>query len=187
MRSILPFDELNAFRVKLLERYPDGKLVIKDDFEDILDWMLDIFLLAFAQGKEYAEQSLFAEVYWEPSTKVVMETINKEVAGKTWIERVEEYFASGGSVDDLVRIAETEAHRDGNEAALMTAKGLGAKKKTWVTMLDDRVRDTHAFLEAVSVGIDDEFYSFDGDHAPAPGLFENPENNVNCRCQLSFS
>ena len=34
---------------------------------------------------------------------------------------------------------------------------------------------------------DDYFYTYDGDHASAPGLFELAENNVNCRCELLFS
>lgn len=185
MKSILPFDELNAFRLRLLEMFPDGKLVITPKrHEDILDWMLDIFLLAFANGVNRTNRSLLSS--WQPTIDMVMETVDKKVAGKTWRQRAEEYFVNGGSVDDLVRIAETEAHRDANEAALRTAKHGGAKFKTWQTMLDDKVRDTHFYLENVTVGIDEDFYTFDNDHAPAPGLFELAENNVNCRCELVF-
>jgi hypothetical protein len=70
---------------------------------------------------------------------------------------------------------------------LDTAKYAGAKSKTWVTMMDDRVRDTHDYLEGETVGIGEDFYTYDGDHASAPGLFELAENNVNCRCELLFS
>ncbi len=90
-------------------------------------------------------------------------------------------------MDDLIRKAETETHRDANTAALETAKKAGAKNKTWVTMLDDKVRETHAYLEGMTVPIGDDFYTYDGDHAPAPGLFDLAENNVNCRCELVFS
>jgi hypothetical protein len=116
-----------------------------------------------------------------------MSVVDERISGKTWRERVEEYFANGGSVDDLIRIAETETHRDANESALNTARRAGAKTKTWVTMADEKVRDTHQYLELMTVDIDEDFYTYDGDHASAPGMFELAQNNVNCRCELLFS
>ena len=190
MASILPFDELNAFKIELERRFPDkqlqkqGQIEGKDE-EDIIDELLGRFLLAYATGNTVTNQNLASD--YTPSLDDVMETVNKEVAGKTWKERVEDYFASGGNVDDIVRIAETETHRIANTSALKTAKETGAKFKTWATMLDDRVRETHDYLEGETVEIGEDFYTFDGDHASAPGLFELAENNVNCRCELLFS
>ena len=184
MNSILPFDELNRFDASLRERFADGKLA-KEDEEDIIDEMLDLFLLAYAMGNSVTNENLSSD--WTPPVDDVMKVIDAKAAGKTWRERVEEYFANGGSVDDIVRIAETETHRDANTAALDTAKKAGAKNKTWVTMMDDRVRETHDYLEGMMVGINEDFYTYDGDHASAPGLFELAENNVNCRCELLFS
>ena len=184
MASILPFDELNNFEATLRERFADGKLA-KEDEEDIIDEMLDLFLLAYAQGNSVTNTNLSSD--WMPTVDEVMRVVDAKVADKTWRERVEDYFANGGSVDDIVRIAETETHRDANTAALDTAKRAGAKNKTWVTMMDDRVRETHDYLECMTVSIDDDFYTYDGDHASAPGLFELAENNVNCRCELLFS
>ena len=117
--SILPFDELNSFEASLRERFADGKLA-KEDEEDIIDEMLDLFLLAYAQGNSVTNANLSSD--WMPTVDDVMKVIDVKVAGKTWRERAEEYFANGGSVDDLVRIAETETHRDANTAALDTAK-----------------------------------------------------------------
>ena len=189
MASILPFDELNGFIEKLRSTFPDGQLsptkVTKEEEEDIIDEMLDLFLLAYAQGNTVTNENLSSN--WQPTLDDAMETVDAEVAGKTWRVRVEEYFSSGGSVDDLIRIAETETHRDANESALKTAKKAGATRKTWATMLDDKVRETHDYLEGVTVGIDDEFITFDGDRAVAPGLFELASNNVNCRCECIFS
>ena len=184
MQSILPFDELNRFEATLRERFTDGKLA-KEDEEDIIDEMLDLFLLAYAQGNSVTNANLSSD--WTPTVDDVMKTIDAKVADKTWRERVEEYFSSGGSVDDLVRIAETETHRDANTAALDTAKRAGATKKTWVTMADDKVRDPHVYLDGIKVGIDDEFITYDGGHAQAPGLFGVPELDINCRCYLIFS
>ena len=184
MASILPIDELNAFESQVAERVGKEKVVYKDDLEDILDLMLDLFLLAYAQGNEITAANLSSE--WQPTLDEVMRVVDEKVAGKTWRERTEEYFANGGTGADIVRIADTEMHRIANTAALETAKRGGAKSKTWVTMLDDKVRETHDYLEGVSVGIDDDFITFDGDKAPAPGLFSLASNNVNCRCELMF-
>ena len=114
--SILPFDELNSFTEKLRSMFPDGKLPTKEEAreeeEDIIDEMLDLFLLAYAQGNAVTNDALsFA---WEPTLNDVDKVVNKEVAGKTWEQRVKDYFSSGGSVDDLIRIVETEVHRDAN-------------------------------------------------------------------------
>lgn len=228
MRSVLPFDELNKFVTVTLPAHFDanGRIKSKKDEEDIIDELFDLFLLAYSLGNEVTNASLSSN--WIPTLDEVMETVDAKVAGKTWRERVKEYFdkarkgeipaisaknmerrleesgksserngriEAGGSdttsggislQDAIIRIAETETHRDANTAALETATRAGATSKTWVTMLDDRVRDTHIPLEGVSVPIDAEFYTWDGDHAQAPGLFEFAENNINCRCELLF-
>ena len=184
MQSILPFDELNSFEASLRERFADGKLV-KEDEEDIIDEMLDLFLLAYAQGNSITSDTLSFD--WTPSVNDAMEVIDKEVAGKTWRQRVEEYFASGGSVDDLVRIAETETHRDANAAAYETAKKAGATKKTWHCMMLPTSRDTHIYLNGVTAPIDGEFYSFNGGKTQFPGQWGIAEEDVNCLCWLTYS
>lgn len=187
MASILPMDELNRIDSEIRERFGDESLEKRDkrDEEDIIDELLDLFLLAYAMGNSVTNENLSSN--YEPSVDDVMKVVDAKVAGKTWRERVEDYFSSGGTGADIARIADTETHRIANTAALDTAKMAGAKNKTWVTMMDDRVRDTHDYLEGETVGIDDDFYTYDGDHASAPGLFELAENNVNCRCELLFS
>lgn len=189
MTSILPFDEMNNFTLKLRGMFPNGNLPQREEAieekEDIIDEMLDLFLLAYATGNSVTNANL--DYNWTPTVTDATGVVNKEIAGKTWKDRVEDYFTDGGTVDDLIRIVETETHRDANTAALDTAKRAGATQKTWVTMADERVRDTHQYLEMMTVDIDEDFYTYDGDHASAPGLFSLPENNINCRCELVFS
>ena len=187
MASILPLDELNRLNTEIRERFGKESLQKRDkrEKEDIIDELLDLFLLAYAMGNSVTNDNLSSD--YAPSVDDVMKVVDAKVAGKTWRERVEDYFANGGTGEDIARIADTEMHRIANTAALDTAKYAGAKSKTWVTMLDDRVRDTHDYLEGETVGINDDFYTYDGDHASAPGLFELAENNVNCRCELLFS
>ena len=54
-------------------------------------------------------------------------------------------------------------------------------------MGDERVRDTHSPLEGITVGLNDLFYTWDGDAAMAPGGFTLPQNNVNCRCWITLT
>ena len=186
MASILPMDELNRIDAQLRERFGYGELpqdkAIMRDVEDLLE---DLFLYAFAMGNEVTNENLSSD--YQPSLDDVMSVVDAEVAGKTWRERVEDYFSNGGTGADISRIADTETHRISNTAAMKTAKRAGAKSKTWITMMDDRVRDSHDYLLGTTVGIDDDFYTWDGSHAPAPGMFGVPEQDCNCRCELLFS
>ena len=216
MRSVLPFDEINQLTEEIRSRFKERKRI---DREDIIDEMLDLFLLTYANANRVTGESLSYE--YEPPLDEVLSVVDKEVAGKTWRERAEEYLDEYASAEgsgqtastevsesvnaaignaerkeptdtweritnDLVRIIETESHRIANESALNTAGKAGATKKKWVTMMDDKVRDNHQFLEGQVIPYDADFYTPDGDHARAPGLFALPENCINCRCELTF-
>lgn len=114
----------------------------------------------------------------------MQEAVWKEIKGKNFSDRVLEH-AEMGDKEAILKVVETDGNRVYNSGGLLGARGK-AKFKTWETMMDDRVRETHDYLQSVTVPIDEDFYTFDGDHAPQPGGFENVENNANCRCFLSF-
>ena len=182
--TILPIDEINALEDKLKVHFNnEGKIKSKQDAEGIIDELLDLFLLAYANGATATNTELGTAVM--PSVDAVDAAVNKSIAGETWRERVMDYYESGGSLYDIQRIAETDATRIYNAGALdavaVNGGGAGVSKR-WATMLDDRVRDTHSYLEGMVVPYDAEFFTYDGDHAAAPGMFELPENNINCRC-----
>lgn len=184
--SIMPFDELNAFKEQLPIHFDSaGHIRSKEDEEDIIDELLDLFLLAYANGQASVNDSLGSTE--ESPLSEVMEVIDREVAGKTWRERIGEYFDNGGTMVDIIRIAETETHRDSNEAAYITAVKAGATRKTWNTVLDDRVREDHEWLQGVTAPIDGYFYSPQGDRTLFPGQWGVAEQDVNCRCYLTFS
>lgn len=186
--TILPIDEINALEYKLAPHFEDngkGRIKSKEDCEDIIDELLDLFLLAYADGANATNAELGTDAM--PPIDAVNAAINKPVAGETWRDRVMDYYENGGSLYDIQRIAETDATRIYNTGALdavaVNGSGVGVNKR-WATMLDDRVRDTHSYLEGMVVPFDAEFYTYDGDHAAAPGMFALPENNINCRCVI---
>ena len=188
--TILPIDEVNALEDKLVVHFEDngkGRIKSKEDAEDIIDELLDLFLLAYSSGVNATNGELGTSNL--PSIDSVETAVNKNIAGKTFRDRVMDYYENGGTLYDIKRIAETDATRIYNQGtidAVIANDMQYLTQKWWHTRLDDRVRDTHDYLEGVSVPIDAEFYTFDGDHADGPGTFELPENNINCRCWLEI-
>ena len=184
--NILPIDELNTFETGFNERVKanDGTL---PDLEDMLDELLDLFLLAYASGVEAAKSDLGVEV--SPSADDADKAIYQAVAGETWEQRVKKYKNDGGTPADIYRIAETDMTRIYNTGVLDTVRANGEESTTykrWNTMFDDKVRDTHSPLDGVTVPYNAYFYSWDGDKARAPGMFSKPENNINCRCVVEL-
>lgn len=99
MASILPFDELNRFNEDIRARFGDARLEDRrEEEEDIIDELLDLFLLAYAMGNSVTNDNLSSD--YAPSVDEVMKVVDAKVAGKTWRERVEEYFtkASNGEI-----------------------------------------------------------------------------------------
>ena len=100
---------------------------------------------------------------------------------------MEEQF-NDGDVYGLLRIIDTEAHRDYNAAVYQAGieSGRTGLRRKWVTRNDDRVRDPHAYMEGMEVGINDYFYTYTGDSTLYPGGFGVPELDINCRCAISL-
>ena len=180
----LPFDELNIFKTKLSAHYENGVLRSKQEEEDIIDEMLDLFLLAAARGSASANEDLGTDVHI--GMKTAVDIIDREVAGKTWRERAREYFDNGGTEADILRIAETESHRDANEAGFVTAEKAGAKTKRWHCLLLPTSRDSHVYLNGVTAPMDGYFYSINGGETKFPGEWGIPDEDVNCLCFCTF-
>lgn len=184
--NILPIDELNTFQNDISIHFENGKMRSREDYEDIIDELLDFFLLAYANGAQAANTDLGTDI--KLTVSEAESAINEPVAGKTWRERVREYYESGGSEYDIARIAETDMTRIYNTAVLDVARlnGDSSVKKRWNTMMDDKVRDTHDFLQSVTVPLDGYFITYDGDMAQAPGMFTLASNNCGCRCSIEL-
>ena len=183
--NIMPFDELNILKAALPQFFDEsGRIKSKKDCDSLMDMLEDLFLLAYAKGVEGTNQSL--SFNYEPTLDEVLDTVDRKIAGKTWRERVREYFKNGGTMDDIVRIAETEAHRDSNAGAHDAAKAGGATEKVWHCMMLPTSRDTHVYLDGVSAPIDGEFYSFKGGSTQYPGQWGIAEEDVNCLCWLTY-
>lgn len=176
----LPFDEVDALIDSARARSSKGEI----NAEDLIDEALDLFILDFVYGTNAASEMLGLEI--EPDIDEMQKSIEKKFDGKGFRDRLREY-APEGDIESIARVIDTDSTRIFNEGILSAAQKGGATTKTWNTMKDDRVRDTHSFLENITIPIDARFYTYDGDSALAPGGFSLPQNSVNCRCWLTVS
>lgn len=185
MPTEMLWDELNTFK-SIVELTGAASSASEQKKKETQDDLLDILIMAYIVGYQDAGVELGMELIPDPD--LMQQAVYKDIAGKNFEQRVSEYVDSG-TVEDILRVAETDVTRIYNTAVVDAGKrsGAGGLKKTWQTMLDDRVRSTHEYLQSKTVGIDEEFFTWDGDHAPYPGGFEDPSNNVNCRCYITIS
>ena len=210
MDRLMPFDELNVLSGEIREIYATGTQ--EQEREGILDSVLDLLILSYLYGNEAANAMLGTEEAVD--TERLDRAVTEEIAGETWIQRINKYITEG-TAEDVIRVIETDSHRIYNEAIYEVGKKVsdeesssvgaqasqqwpsgsttapdrpkGVVYKTWETMLDDRVRDTHQYLEGTTIPFDEYFYTYDGDSALRPGDFAYPENDIGCRCRLRLS
>lgn len=193
------FDEINRLGTYLYEEYEKANISINEIKENLNS----VFIQAFRKGVDVAVKELRDEfditsdeyAYWMDELdrlNSVETVINTKIDGKTWDERLEEHLLNLDGASSIEKIVETETHRDMNAGIyevgkLAVSSGHTDLKKTWKTMLDERVRDTHSYLEGVTVGMDEEFYTYNGNHAYYPSQFGVPEEDCNCRCRVTYS
>ena len=192
--NLMPFDELNTFR-QMVTRYKTEPLTQSErekQREDIDDYIEFLLIEAYVYGNVQAMQDL-GLLDLDPKDLIdedeMRRVIDEKIADKTYKQRIEEYLDDENStIDDFQRVAETDATRVYNAGVVDGGKASGVPgvMKQWITMEDERVRSTHEYLQSMTVPLDADFWTWDGDHARAPGLFALPENNINCRCTLSL-
>lgn len=184
------FDELDrfldGFRTENLAHSEEKPKQVE---EDIIDELLDLYLLAFYEGSKDAGKELMMDI--EPSVEDAEGIINRKIDGKTFRDRVHDYMngnmgeTTGTPTEAIARVAETDSVRIYNESKLNAGKKNGATQKTWHTMGDWRVRDTHTFLDGITIPVDAYFYTYTGEKALAPAQFGSAAEDVNCRCWLT--
>lgn len=176
-RYLAAFDELNtliSFRLSSTDKTD------KKRAETIIDDLLSFLILAYQAGTQDVSEMLKADI--QPDVSQMIEVIYRKIDGKDFADRAKEHIDNDDE-KGIVELAEDEYHRVYESAKNNGAKSTGtAKEKKWVTIGDNKVRDTHRYLEGMTVGIDDEFYTYDGDSALYPGDFSKAENNCGCRC-----
>lgn len=199
MDRLPPFDRLDTLRSELEEDFSLSTEDRRKRKKDRIDEILDMLIIAYMFGNESANTMLFGDGDSDTDEMPVMPisvddmdaAIYRKIADKDWEQRVSDYYdLDNGTVDEVIRVVDTDMNRVYNDAILNVGERAdrnGTVMKTWQTMMDDRVRDTHDYLESMTIPMDRRFYTFDGDSARYPGDFALPQNNVNCRCRIRLS
>lgn len=191
MKTAKPiFDELNVLREQIesdLSLGTEQRKLLKDDR---IDEILDMLIMAYVFGTEDADEEL--TVTESVVTDEMYQAVWLNIAGKNWEQRIREYYDDpNATVEDIMRVVETDTNRIYSDAVLNVGEKVSKRgvpvSKTWETMLDDKVRDTHEFLQSVTVPINKRFTTYDGDSARYPGDFADPSNNINCRCYITVA
>lgn len=185
-RYALAFDELNILTAISFYTAAGG---ISERVKQIADDLLSFLINGYSLGVKNAGIMLDSELTVD--VDAMEDAIYLMLDGKTFEDRVADHVRVN-DLTGLQTLAESEFHRVYNAGVVDGGRkyidsGNFGVSKTWGTMRDELVRETHDYLENVSVPLEDDFYSFDGDHAPYPGKFSKAENNVNCRCFVTLS
>jgi len=183
--STMNWDELNLLRSSaydLVTDYQQNK--DRKAVDRWCDYMEFVLCLVYAYGWKDAEEIVGIVPFRDGLDD---KAVNLEIDGETYRDRIVQQLEEA-SLAGVLRIIETEAHRDYNTGVYDAGEisGVPGIRKQWMTMNDGLVRDTHSYLEGMTVNMDDKFYTFDGDSARFPGDFALPENNVNCRCGIAL-
>lgn len=175
--TVFRWDELEIIRQDAVTFFDPNVTRTKEERERFCDYLEFVLCLVYAYGWHDAEEIVGIVPFRDGLDD---KAVNLEIDGKTFRDRIRE----DSTPDEVLRIIDTEAHRDYNTGVYDAAEESGVQgiRKRWYTMKDDRVREQHRYLEGMTVGLHDRFFTDDGDSALFPGGFSTPENNVNCRC-----
>lgn len=190
MAKLMPFDELDNIRTILDAEFVTAKQEKRkpnpDEFWELIE---DMYALSWVNGMDDAEDMLGQRASLDD--EAFDREVNRKYDDETYKDRVRKYFEEE-NLESVIRVLDTDSHRIYNASVSNAGEqanrsgNTGTIRKRWYTMMDDRVRETHDYLEGMTVSLTDRFYTFDGDSALFPGDFADPSNNCNCRCWLSL-
>ena len=183
---LMEWDELNLLRSSAEDLIRDYRRSHnRNDVDRWCDYMEFVLCLIYDYGWKDAEAIVGIVPFKDGSDD---KCVNLEINGETYRNRIFHQLDED-SLDGILRIIDTEAHRDYNTGVYDAGSksGVSGLKKVWHTMMDNKVRDPHSYLEGVKVGLDDYFYTYTGDYALYPGGFGVPELDCNCRCYLTLA
>lgn len=181
MKRLPNFDEINN-----LVAY-----AYNNELDNFQSSFLSLLINAYRDGREDAEDMLEYFLIFDVPTEALDKAVNHKTEGKTAMERVNDYLVNGGSLEEIQRVVVNECQRCYNTGAYDTANEIAKESglvitKTWRTMMDDRVRDTHDYLEGMTVRLNERFYTWNGDAALYPRQFGVADEDINCRCVIEY-
>lgn len=177
---MLNFDELNSLTRLTYEENLNDKERLEED-------LFDFLILAYEKGFTDVRNAI-SYTDNELNLEKLNKALNVLYEGKTIRDLIGVHI-DNKDIDGVLKVINTEANRMYNTGAYDNACEIDKEiplVKRWNTQLDDKVRETHSYLENVDVPMNQKFYTFDGDSSYYPCGFEKAENNINCRCYIEY-
>lgn len=191
---IADFDNLHTLSRLVYKSYQKGDTTEDEVVELVENWIIAGFKKGIEIGcKDLELDATYVDFFEKLLGTVeggkIQQLIERKIDGKTYADRIEEHLVNNDGASSLETILTTEYHNAVNSGIYNTGDSYNQVsygeivEKGWKTMLDEKVRDTHAYLEGMWIPIDQDFYTYNGDHAPYPGAFGIGEEDCNCRCR----
>lgn len=201
------FDELLVIGEQLYQLYEEGTLTEEQVEEEIETYLIHAYRNGYRIGEEDLDLDSADIAFFEDEIKKHPErlesSLERKIDGKTFRDRLSEHLTNKDGSGIVGTLLASEYHRNTNEGITglgnavtdVLTGGTGGQvagsllNKTWVGVMDDVERDSHVYLEGMTVPFESDFYTYNGDHAPFPGMFGKAEEDINCRCitKLSFA
>lgn len=197
------FDELKTIKKRSVDydAFFDGIQLNTKTKKDLISFAeeMEIVILYFMMmDEEEISVSALAEKYADMAVKF----LNQKEASAYVLERAENYAKDFvettakhnddpwySSADRAKLNAENETLTLAEHGEYTWAVKSGKTKKTWITMQDDRVRESHVEVDGMTIGIFEDFVVGSSIMGYPRDLRNNPEPEevVNCRCYLQYS
>lgn len=132
------------------------------------------------------KQAIFDYVVLDKELETYVDKICKDIIEVTYKHKDDNYYTS----DDRARyIAENESNTVMNYEQLQEALASGKTKKTWFSVKDNNVRDTHVLVDGETKPISEPFI-VGGSKLMYPkdtSLGASLTEIINCRCSVQYS
>ena len=148
-------------------------------------------------SRDYAKQLWNDSVYNITNTtannmmQLVLNGLNTGLSTNEIAKLITEDTSNNFGIGRANRIARTEATRVVNQATVESYRQLGEQgiqvKKQWLSAFDEKVRDSHRWLNGKTVDANEDFVlppEFGGHKASSPASFDVVGENINCRCTV---
>ena len=178
-------DDIDGFKSEMIKDLTEvvaDYVVIDNEISNHIEKIADEVADATQRHSDYGLNS--KKVADSPTKNEI--TDDRQGNGQASNDNQKNYWLSS---DRAIIIAENEANTICNHSDYAEAVSYGYTKKTWLTMLDDKVRDTHIYLEGETIDIDDVFivgssmmrYPKDTEYGASA------DEIINCRCVCTYS
>lgn len=141
-----------------------------------------MLIIAYAFGVENVNSTTESDI--EISRDKMFHSIYAKIEGKTWEDRIKEY----DTIQQFKILADNETSRVFSDGQWDCANSIdGEIYKTWNNMEDDKVRESHWYLGGMTIPLQEYFRTLNGDETLYPRRFGIPDEDIGCRCWLTYT